>query len=248
MVWIVAGIIFIASAILAVWATRPMKIPREPDREGAQDKEAVQAYDRTSRWPIFTLERRIMMSVLARSTPAGRLVDIGCGPGYLVAAIARRYPLLKVTGLDNNVEMINIARHNWPPEPYQIEFITGDAHRMPFAANSFDFAVSTLSLHHWVDAAQVFREVQRILKTGGRFIILDLRRDSPRWMYLAFQIGQALIAPEAIKRTNGTVGSFWAAYTPSELKAIIAKAGITEFNIDPAFGWMVTRGRKPEGL
>lgn len=245
MVWvIIAAIVVVLAGLLAWYMSRPMNIPREPDREGAQDAAAVRAYDRTSRWPIFALERRIMLSAVCRTEPAGRLLDIGCGPGYLVAGISRRYPSLKVVGLDINEEMINTARRNFPPPQYSVEFVAGDAHRMPFADNSINEAVSSLSLHHWADAAQVFREIQRVLKPGGRFAILDLRRDSARFFYLAFKIGQALIAPEAIKRTNGAVGSFWAAYTPPELKAIIARAGVDDVHIDATFGWMVARGRK----
>jgi ubiquinone/menaquinone biosynthesis C-methylase UbiE len=249
MAWVIIAVIIVVLAGLLAWyMSRPMNIPREPDREGAQDAAAVRAYDRTSRWPIFALERRIMVTVLARSEPTGLLLDIGCGPGYLAAGISRRCPSLKVIGLDINEEMINIARHNWPPPQYSVEFVAGDAHQLPFTDSSIDFAVSSLSLHHWADAAQVFREIQRVLKPGGEFAIMDLRRDSARFFYLAFKIGQALIAPEAIKRTNGAVGSFWASYTPSELKIILDTAGIKEARIDTTFGWMVARGRKKESL
>jgi ubiquinone/menaquinone biosynthesis C-methylase UbiE len=249
MVWIIVGIIVVISGALLVWLTRPLKIPREPEREGAQDGPAVEAYDRTSGWLVFKLERYIMMRELAREMPTGgTLVDIGCGPGYLAAEISRRYPSLKVTGLDNNQLMIEAARRNWPAGRYATAFVEGDAQQMPFADDSLDYCVSSLSLHHWEDAAQVFREIQRVLKPGGRFIVLDLRRDCPIWMYLAFKIGQSLIAPEAVRRTNGAVGSFWAAYTPDELAAMLGRAGTGNCRVKRRFGWMVARGVKPPAV
>src|SRR5512136_2043399 len=80
--------------------SRPIRIPREPEREGYQDEEASLAYDRTSRWPIFALERHIVLSALRAPRIQGTLLDIGCGPGFLAAKIDRRHPGLEVVGLD----------------------------------------------------------------------------------------------------------------------------------------------------
>jgi ubiquinone/menaquinone biosynthesis C-methylase UbiE len=222
-----------------------MSIPHEPDREGEQDKEASQAYDRTSRWPIFKLERQIVAHRLAKLKPQGRLVDIGCGPGYLAAEISRRYPALGVIGLDNNHEMINIARRNWPSGKYELELVEGDAGQLPFADNSLDFAVSSLSLHHWKQADRVFAEIHRVLKPGGQFLVLDLRRDGSRLFYYALRLVQRF-SPAAIRRTNGAVGSFWASYTPSELKTMLSSMDFDRVCIETHFGWMIISIRKPE--
>jgi ubiquinone/menaquinone biosynthesis C-methylase UbiE len=242
MVWVIIGAILIAMGLLAWLLTRPLKIPREHTREGRQEGEAVIAYDRTSRWPIFSLERSVVINALKREKVEGALVDIGSGAGYLEAQIKRRYPALKVAGLDISAEMIAVSKRNWANS--DIDFITGDAQNMPLPESSIDIAVSSLSLHHWADPSQVFREIKRVLKPGGRFIIMDLRRDGWQGIYWVFKLGQKFIAPHAIKETNGAVGSFWSAYTTSELGKIIATAGFTRWGIKKAPAWMVAWGFK----
>jgi SAM-dependent methyltransferase len=104
--------------------------------------------------------------------------------------------------------------------------------------------VSSLSLHHWADAHASFREVHRVLKPGGQFIFLDLRRDSRRFFYLALRLGQAFMAPSALRRSNGAVGSFWASYTLSEIKNILYQGPFQEWHQKPQLGWVLIWGRK----
>jgi len=240
--WVIAAVVIIIIAALAWVATRPLKIPREHTREGPQKGEAVTAYDRTSRWPIFSMERSVVMNALRKEKMEGTLVDIGSGAGYLAAQIKRHHPTLKVVGLDISAEMITVSKSNWADS--DIEFTVGDAQKMPFPENSIDVAVSSLSLHHWADAAQVFREIKRVLKPGGRFIIMDLRRDGWQGIFWVFKLGQRLFAPHAIKETNGAVGSFWSAYTASELEKMIAPAGFARWGVKKAPAWMVGWGQK----
>jgi ubiquinone/menaquinone biosynthesis C-methylase UbiE len=245
---IIALLVFLVT-IAVISLSRPMKVPREPDREGAADEEALEAYDRTSRWPIFALERYIILKALNKIRPESRLIDVGCGPGYLSAQISRKFPDLKISGLDISESTVIIAKRNWPLDSYDnLEFLAGDAQRMPFSGNSVDFVVSSLSLHHWQDARMAFREIHRVLKPGGRFLIFDLRRDGPGYFYYGLKIGQALLAPGAIRRTNGAVGSFWAAYTPAELKKILDEIPVENLRIESHFGWMLIRGSKSETL
>ncbi len=246
MSWIVTVILSVAVVVvIIVLGLRPMRIPREPDREGIEDAEAVRAYDRTSRWPVFAVERRIMLNALTQHKPQGTLVDVGCGPGYLVAQISRRFPALRVIGFDISDEMLMLAKHNWLSRSYRnVEFVMGDAQRLPFPDGVVDYVVSSLSLHHWSDPRMAFREINRVLRPGGRFLLFDLRRDGPRFFYYALKLGQALLAPAAIRRTNGAVGSFWASYTPSELKAIISVVPWAERQVECGFGWVLAWGRK----
>ena len=119
MAWIVVAVLAVVLVVIIVVGSRPMKIPREPGREGIEDAAAVQAYDHVSRWPIFTIERRIILKALAQYKPQGILVDIGCGPGYLAAQISRRFPGLRVIGVDISNQMLMIAKHNWPSRLYR---------------------------------------------------------------------------------------------------------------------------------
>ena len=247
MVWIVVAVLLAAlTGYVFASGGSSMNIPREPDREGMQDNEAAQAYDRVSRWRVFALSRSIVLRSLANMKPRGLLVDIGCGPGYLAARIGKRYSSLRVVGLDISGVMIKIARRNWPLQRYGAQFLAGDAHYLPFHDNSVDFVLSSLSLHHWSNAAVVFREINRVLKPGGQLLVFDLRRDAPRLFYYMLRLGQAWLAPGAIRRTNGAVGSFWASYTVSELEAMLSEIQLCEWQVKKRLGWITIYGVKVE--
>ncbi len=232
-----------------ILGSRPMKVPRAPDRERAADEAAIRAYDRVSRWPIFSMERHIVLKALGRARPEGWLMDLGCGPGYLAARIAGWFPSLNLAGLDVSELTVDIAKRHWASGAHQhLEFLVGDVHHLPVSGNSVDFVTSSLSLHHWPDPAQAFAEIHRILRPGGRFLVFDLRRDAPGLFYFALKAGQALLAPRAIRRANGAVGSFWAAYTPSEVGTLLGELPWEHLRIERGLGWMLIWGRKPEGV
>ena len=233
--------------VIAILAMRPMKIPRDSTREGVEDAEALQAYYHVSRWPIFTYERHIVLKALSKIKPNGQMVDVGCGPGYLAAQISQKFPDVKIAGLDINELTLKNAKRTWSPDVYPgLEFLTGDAQQLPFPDNSLDFIVSSLSLHHWPDAQTVFQEIFRTLKPGGKVLIFDLRRDSPSYFYWVLKIGQAFLAPKSIRNINGAIGSFWAAYTPSEIEAIFHGIPMENSQIETGFGWMLIFGKKPD--
>ncbi len=83
------------------------------------------------------------------------------------------------------------------------------------------------------------------MKQGSRFIVINLQSVKPAHVfYDVFRIGQAIVAPHAIKETNGAVGSFWAAYTAPELEKIITSADCSRWGIDKAPLWMMAWGYK----
>jgi ubiquinone/menaquinone biosynthesis C-methylase UbiE len=245
--WWIIGLALsgIAIAAAVMIGNRRMNIPREPDRECPQDDAAFEAYRRTSSWPVFVLERYITLEALSKLKPRGRLVDAGCGPGFLAAKITQKYPELNVIGLDINETAIKMAQKAWKSNQNDnLELLNGDVQRMPFANDSLDLVVSSLSLHHWPDAQKAFREIRRVLKPGGRFLIFDLRRDGPAGFYWALKLGQALVAPPDIRRTNGAVGSFWAAYRPSEIKTMLMDIQLEKVIIKSQLAWMIIQGSK----
>jgi ubiquinone/menaquinone biosynthesis C-methylase UbiE len=250
MLWIgIIAFLLVGLTVIAIFVSSPMKIPREADREGVEDAAALQAYYRASRWPVFTFERYLILKALNQIKPIGQIIDVGCGPGFLTAQISRELPEVKVIGLDINEATLKNAKRTWLPDVHpKLEFLIGDAQQLPFLDNSVDFVISSLSLHHWADAHAVFQEISRILKPGGKFLIFDLRRDSPTYFYYALKIGQAALAPKAIRKINGAVGSFWAAYTPSEIMKTIQKIPLENLRIESRVGWMFISARKPGNL
>ena len=246
MTWIWAAVLgalvlIVSAAFLLV---RPIRIPRDPEREGYQDEEASLAYDRTSRWPVFALERYIVLRAMGRKRIQGTLLDVGCGPGFLAAKIGHRYPDLEVLGLDLNRYMISLASVRLSQSRGKYGLVMGDASSLPFSASSIDMVVSSLSLHHWKDPSAAFQEVYRILAPGGRLIIFDVRRDVPSFVFCAFIVGQALFSPRAIRRTNGAVGSVWSSYTAGELDRLLAAQQFESVEVRRGLAWLVLKAEK----
>jgi SAM-dependent methyltransferase len=115
-----------------------------------------------------------------------RVLDIGCGRGLLLIGAAHRLSNGKVAGVDiwSNVDLsgnrpeatLENARRAGVVD--RVEVHNADAQRLPFADGSFDVVISSLVLHNIPSREgrqQAVREIARVLKTGGRIAVLDLR-------------------------------------------------------------------------
>jgi SAM-dependent methyltransferase len=101
--------------------------------------------------------------------PAARVLDVACGPGVLTPTLLSR--ARHVVGLDLTAETLRLARSGGASGA---SFVQGLAHRAPFASESFDAAVLRLALHHFEDPVRALREVRRLLRPGGRVVVLDI--------------------------------------------------------------------------
>jgi ubiquinone/menaquinone biosynthesis C-methylase UbiE len=196
-------------------------------------------------WLPFRLLRRMTLRRLERCRPYGDLLDAGCGPGHLAIAIGRSFPGLKVTGLDNNPHVLAAALRNRSRVPIRnVSFQSGDVQLLPYADGSFDFVVSTLSLHHWRDAHRALAEIHRVLRPGGRLLLMDLRRDCSWWFFYGLVLAQRFVVPAAIRRTNGAVGSVYASYSLVEFRGLLDAVPFRLINIEPAPGWVFALAQK----
>jgi SAM-dependent methyltransferase len=129
--------------------------------------------------PIFGHLYRQVAADVARELSARRvrgqatIVDLGCGPGDLVVEISRRLRDARIVGVDVSPSMLLWAGRHATTDG-RVRFLVGDAANLPFDDASVDLVVSTLSLHHWSEAADVFAEVARVLRPAGVALIYDL--------------------------------------------------------------------------
>ena len=234
------------AAVLIVIGFSRITLPRKPGFEGIEDPEATQAYDRVSRWPQFHMLRRMIVGKLAKYQPFGTLADIGCGPGYLTTLIAQRFRHLQVLGFDTSGEMIRTATLNTSSLNLsdRVEFREGDVSSLPIPEGTLDFAVSTLSLHHWTDPSQGLTEFHRVLKSGGQLLIFDMRRDSRRFFYWLLRFVQRFVAPAALQRVNEPLGSLLSSYTLAEVESLFARSPFNEWRIEGGPAWVYAWARK----
>ena len=101
-----------------------------------------------------------------------RVLDVGCGSGYLLRLLASRCPgATELAGVDPAPGMIKVAAASAADE--RLRFSVGAAERLPFGNGSFDLVVSVTSFDHWSDQQAGLAECHRVLVPGGHLILVD---------------------------------------------------------------------------
>jgi ubiquinone/menaquinone biosynthesis C-methylase UbiE len=197
----------------------------------------------------MVLLRRFVAGRALKLKQSGTACDIGCGSGSLVMELARRSENLSVIGVDLSEQMFRRVRSAVRKKKLnnRVSFLRGDAKNLPFDNDSLDLVVSTLSLHHWSDPVGVFKDIARVLRPGGAFMIFDLRRDMtpPASLFLWFLT--RCIVPRALKNINEPLGSRNAAYTPDETASLLARSGYIASRISSGLFWISIEGTVHKG-
>lgn len=110
-----------------------------------------------------------------------RILDVGSGPGFLVAEIAGATgPTGSVCGIDVSEPMIGLARDHCAQFPWTT-FTQADATHLPFPNESFDAVISTQVLEYIQDVDAALAEIHRVLRRDGRVVLVDTDWDSIVW-------------------------------------------------------------------
>lgn len=133
--------------------------------------------------PDVVAQRHATLQALALR-PGERVLDVGAGPGFLVAEMAEQVgPTGHVTGLDISDSMVALARQRCVQAPIasRTAIVKGDAAALPFSSGSFDVGVSTQVYEYVPNISAALAELHRVLRPGGRALILDTDWDSVVW-------------------------------------------------------------------
>ncbi len=128
------------------------------------------------------------------------VLDIGAGTGTWLAWVAGSpLPARRLVGLDYSSSMCAVAHGKAQQiEGAQAQFINGDAEHLPFPDRSFDAVTCSNSFHHYPHQADAVREMRRVLRPGGRLMIIDGFRDNIiGWVLFDVFITRAESTPEA---------------------------------------------------
>lgn len=101
-----------------------------------------------------------------------RVLDIGCGKGRFARVFVERYPQASIVGFDLAEAML---RH----VPLGVSACAGSMTALPFPAGAFDYAYATESLEHAVEIDVAVAEMCRVVRPGGRIVIID--KNSKQW-------------------------------------------------------------------
>jgi ubiquinone/menaquinone biosynthesis C-methylase UbiE len=139
--------------------------------------------------------------------PGDRVLEVAPGPGYLATALAQ-LGSYRLAGLDISRTFVRMARENAARSRVEVDFQEGDAAAMPFAAEAFDFIVCRAAFKNFSDPVGALREMHRVLRPGGRALIIDMRNDAS---------GKAIV-DEVAKMHLGRIDTFLTRTTLSALR------------------------------
>ncbi len=160
-----------------------------------------------------------------------RVLDCGCGGGANMRKLLRKCPRGVVKGIDYSPLSVEKARrlNAAAISDGRCTVCQGSVENILFASGWFDAVTAFETVYFWPDPARCFREVCRVLKPGGTFLICN-------------ECGDEASGAKWEKRIDGMT-----VYTAAQLKALLKQAGFGEVQIHSnRMGWLCVTGRKKE--
>ncbi len=178
----------------------PARIASESFRRQGADWDEMRALD----LPAQAVEAALLS--LVPDADAGRLIDIGTGTGRVLELLAPR--ISQGVGIDASKAMLALARSRLARAGLlHCSVRLADMYRLPLAAASFDVAVLQMVLHYAEDPPGVLAEAARVLRPGGRLIVIDL-------------------AHHARDDLATRLAHRWPGFTDAAMRRLLAEAGL----------------------
>ncbi|HLY25711.1 MAG TPA: class I SAM-dependent methyltransferase [Aggregatilineales bacterium] len=161
------------------------------------------------------------------------VLEVAPGPGYLSVALAK-LGNYRIVGMDISQAFVDIATQKAKEADVQVEFRQGDVSQMPFQADTFNLIVCRAAFKNFAAPVAALNEMYRVLKPGGKAVIIDLRHDAT-----PAEVNKAVDAMGL-----GAVNRFMTkltfkhmllkrAYTVDSFKQLIAQSAFPKYDIQP---------------
>src|SRR5262245_447705 len=148
---------------------------------------------------------------LGHLLPPIEIADLGCGEGYLAIEAARFAK--RVIAVDRSDAVLALAQAAAAKRKLKnVEWKRGEIERLPLADASVDVALLSQALHHAADPSKALAEAVRIVRPGGRVLLLDLRRHDEQWV-------------------RDRLGDKWLGFDDGELAQLLKDAGLTDVRV-----------------
>jgi ubiquinone/menaquinone biosynthesis C-methylase UbiE len=149
-----------------------------------------ETYDRSIlQWLLFGPSHRALIKRIreAAGDQPIKMLDVGCGTGLFASKVRTILPRVEVCGVDLVSDMLAKGQPRWRLHRGHVLPVQGDSERLPFASGSFDIVTCANSFHHYPRQDRAVSEMGRVLRPGGRLMIIDGYRDAP-WGWFIYDV------------------------------------------------------------
>jgi ubiquinone/menaquinone biosynthesis C-methylase UbiE len=179
------------------------------------------------------------LAALAQSVPHAKVLDLGCGGGHVSFAMAPHAATVVAYDLSEDMLAV-VAAEALRRGLTDLHTRAGRAEALPFDDATFDIVASRFSVHHWYDARKGLAEARRVLKPGGRLVIVDVFAPEVPLLDTFLQAAEVLRDASHVRN-----------YRLSEWQAMLAEAGFQPasprtWKLPMAFEGWIARIRTPQ--
>jgi ubiquinone/menaquinone biosynthesis C-methylase UbiE len=159
------------------------------------------------------------------------VLEVAPGPGYFAIELAKigKY---QITGLDISKTFVELASKNAQEQGVEVHCQLGNASSMPFPDGSFDLIVCRAAFKNFAEPVAALKEMRRVLRSGGKALIIDLRRDAPKQMIDEYVEKMKMGAINSlVTKLTFRLMLLKRAYTRDEFNQFISESGFENFDI-----------------